>query len=79
MFFLAVKLKNAKITFTDESRYNLIKPITTGQEKVDSTLAQFVQILNGIQTSLGKDLHIYNNMRPMDRQLNNVHGLGTFN
>ncbi|KOB75992.1 Apolipophorin protein [Operophtera brumata] len=53
MYDTDLKLKNAKITFTDESRYNLIKPITTGQEKVDSVLAQFVQILNGLQTSLG--------------------------
>lgn len=49
-----MKLKNSKLTFTDESRYDLFTPIHTGQEKVDQTIAQFFDILNEIKTALGK-------------------------
>lgn len=48
-----MKLKN-KIDFKDESRYDVITPIKTGQEKVDSVLKTFVDYLNEVKLGLSK-------------------------
>lgn len=52
-----MKLKSAKVTFTDESRYNFATAIKTGDEKIDQMLDQYVHVLNSMQVALGTNVY----------------------
>ncbi|XP_026331657.1 apolipophorins-like, partial [Hyposmocoma kahamanoa] len=48
-----IKLKNPKVNFDDESRYNHIPTVTTGFEKFDSTEKYIIETINDLRITFG--------------------------